>query len=649
MTFKKSGGLTWASLAVVALMGTTAALANEDVLTLSADPANNVMPNITYNGQNFSQLDEINLDNVDDLQVEWTFQLGVADEAQAPPLVVGDTMFVVTPKPNRVYAIDLNEQGAIKWEFRADASNLEQVVPVACCGAQTRGANYADGKLFFQSLGGHIYALDAESGELVWDVQNTDIDNAETMVGNGLIVDDLYITGMAGGEYGVRGYVTAYNIDTGERAWRFYSTGPNEEVGITDRFKPFYDFDKVENPAESSWLEDSWRNGGGSTWGYFTYDPDLKLFYYATGNCGPWNPDYRRPWGEIDLNEDGVVQSYRSNYCASMLARDVKTGELAWALNLSPQDQWDLDEPGAPVLADIEMNGEMKKTIIRAARNGYFYVIDRATGEVLNDPWPFAYQNIFTGFDKKTGSPTYNVDTLLFTNPEDRLKYTEAGALTDAQININTEEAELYGEDEVDGPSGTEATVCPTIAARNWENDAYSPQTGLLYTSVQFGCRSMRVTEGTYSYPATETYILFEWAGEKFWLDKEGNETDVKNQLQANDPVTGKTVWSVDYVQPTQDPILATAGGLLFVGGDDKGVFRAINAENGETAWEFRTGTQASASPVTFLAPDGGQRIAFVASARPGLVAVAADADADAVNRYQREGSTLYVFKLDQD
>jgi len=637
---------TCVSLAVIALVGPGMANANEDVLTLSADPANNVMPNITYSGQNYSLLDQVTLDNVNDLQVEWTFQLGVSDEAQAPPLVVGDTMYVVTPKPNRIYALDIKEQGAIKWEFRADDSNFETIIPVACCGAQTRGANYAEGKVIFQSLDGHIYALDAETGELKWDVQNTDIDNAESMVGNGLIVDNLYISGMAGGEYGVRGYISAHDIDTGEMAWRFYSMGPNEEVGIGDRFSPFYDFDKIENPAEASWLEDSWKNGGGSAWGYFTYDPEAKLFYYATSNCSPWNPDYRRPWGEIDIDDKGTVQSYRNNYCASMLARDVTTGELIWAYNLSPQDQWDLDEPSQPVLADINIDGADRKTIIRAARNGYFYVWDRLTGEILNDPWPFVYQNIFKGVDTETGSPMYNLDTLLFTDAEDRLKYTDANALSEEQIALLEEEAELYPDEPVDGPSGTEAVVCPTIAARNWENDAYSPQTGLLYTSVQFGCRSMRVVEGEYAYPATESYTLFEWAGEKFWLDREGNETDVKNQLQANDPVTGETVWSIDYVQPTQDPIMATAGGLLFVGGDDKGVFRAINAKDGEVVWEFRTGTQSSASPVTFIGPDGKQRVAFVASARPNMMAVAADAEPDAVNRYQREGSTLYVFKL---
>lgn len=647
MVIRNLGWLrTMASLASIVVLGAATATANDDVMALSADPANNVMPNITYSGQNFSQLDQINRDTVNDLVVEWTFQLGVADEAEAPPLVVGDTMYVITPKPNRVYALDLNEQGTIKWEFRAEADNLEQVLPVACCGAQTRGVNYAEGKIIFQSLSGHIYALEADTGALIWDVQATDIDNAETMVGNALIVDNLYIAGMAGGEYGVRGYVVAYDINTGDEAWRYYSMGPNEEVGITDRFNPFYAFDQIDNPAEASWFEDSWRQGGGSVWGYFSYDPDLNMFYYGTGNCGPWNADYRREWGEVDFDENGILQSYRSNYCASMLARDATTGELIWAYNMTPQDQWDLDEPGGTILADLEIDGELRHTLIRAARNGYFYVWDRATGEVINEPWPFVYQNIFSGFDKESGSPSYHIEAMLFTDPEDRLRYTESGALTDEQIAMNQEEAELYGDDEVDGPIGTESVICPTIAARNWENDAFSPDTGLLYTSVQLGCRSMRVTEGQYTYPATESYTLFQWAGEKFWLDLDGNETDVKNQLQANDPVTGETVWSVDYVQPTQDPIMATAGGLLFVGGDDKGVLRAIDAETGDTVWEFRTGNQSSASPVTFLGPDGQQRIAFVASARPGVVQVAADADPDAVNRYQREGSTLYVFKL---
>ena len=648
--FNKALSRTLASLTVLASIGLSAgAIANDDVLQLQADPANNVMPSITYQGWNFSDLDQINVDNVDDLEVEWTFQLGVTDVAEAPPLVVGDTMYVITPKPNRVYALDLNENGAIKWEFRVEENRpLEDILPIACCGAQTRGMNYADGKLFLASLGGHVYSLDAETGEPLWDNQVTDLDAGETMVGNGIVINDLYIVGMAGGEYGARGFIAALDINSGEERWRFYSMGPNEDVGITDRFQPFYEFDKIDNPAEASWFEDSWQTGGGTTWGYFTYDPDLNMFFYSTGNCGPWNPDYRREWGEVALDENGVLQEYRNNYCSSLLARDATTGELIWAYNLTPQDQWDLDEPNINPLVDLEINGEMRKTIVRAARNGFFYVWDRETGELLNEPWPFVYNTVIKGVDPETGSPMYNVDSIMFTDPEDRQKYTDAGALTEEQEALLAEETELYGEEDVDGPRGTEAEICPTIAARNWENDAYSPLTGLLYTSTRFGCRAMRVTEGEYSYPVTGTYTLVEWAGETYWLDLEGNETDVKNQLQANDPVTGETVWSIDYVQPTADPVLATAGNLLFLGGDDAGVVRAINAENGETEWEFRTGLQSSASPVSFVGPDGDQRIAFIASARTATQ-VAADADPDAVGRYQREGSTLYVFRLDED
>jgi len=632
--------------AVLATGAYSGAMANDDVLKLQENPGYNVMPSITYNGWNYSQLDDVNVDTVKDLQVDWTFQIGVADEAQAPPLVIDDTMYIVTPKPNRVYALDLNDAGSIKWEFRADSSNLTDVIPLACCGAQTRGINYAEGKLFFQSLGGKIYSLDAETGAVLWEQQATDIKAAETMVGNGIVVNDLYIAGMAGGEYGARGYIVAYDINTGEQRWRFYSMGPNEDVGIGPKFKPFYAFDQIENPAEASWFGDSWKHGGGTNWGYFTYDPELNLIYHSTGNCGPWNPDYRREWGVIDLDEKGILQSYRSNYCSSLLARDAVTGELVWAYNLTPQDQWDLDEPNINPLVDLEIDGVMRKTIIRAARNGFFYVWDRTTGELLNDPWPFVHQNIIKGVDAESGSPMYNVDTLLFTDAEDRLKYTQAGALSEADKAIAIEEAELYGEDAGDAPSGTEAVICPTIAARNWENDAFSPQTGLLYTSVQFGCRSMRLTEGEYVYPMTaEGYKLYEWTGEKFWVDREGERTTVKNQLQANDPITGKTVWSIDYVQPTQDPILATAGGLLFVGGDDKGAFRAINAETGDVVWEFRTGNGTSVSPVTYTLDDK-QYIAMIASARQGVLPVAADAAPDAVNRYQREGSTLFVFKL---
>jgi PQQ-dependent dehydrogenase (methanol/ethanol family) len=642
---------TFVAVAAMALGGgfASAASANDDVMKLQQDPAQVIQPNMTYNGWNYSPLDKINTTNVKDLSVAWTFQLGVTDETEASPLIVGTTMYLVTPKPNRVYALDLTKDGAIKWEFRPDASNLSSVIQVACCGAQTRGMNYAEGKLFFQTLGGHVYALDAETGKVVWDTQGSDLLAGQTMTSNGMVIHDLYITGVAGGEFGVRGYVTAYDINTGKQRWRYYSMGPNNEVGIGSRFKPFYADDQIANPAADSWYGDSWKTGGGSVWGFFTYDADLNMFYYSTGNCGPWNPDYRREFGKVDLDANGGLKDYRNNYCASMMARDATTGELIWAYNMNPQDSWDLDEPLTSPLVDLTIDGKLHKAVIKAARNGYFYVWDRQTGELLTQPWPFVYNNIMKGVDMKTGRPEYDIDKILFTNVEDRRKYTQAGAVSAEDQAISKEEAALYGDkaDDASAKKGTEADICPSIQARNWENDAWSPQTGLLYTSTQFACRAMRVTEGTYKQPQTaEGYKLYEWAGDKYALDMNGKPSKVVNQLQANDPVTGKTVWHIDYTQPTQDPILATAGGLLFVGGDDEGVVRGIDAKKGDVLWQFRTGSGSAASPVTYIGPDGGQYMAFISSSKPGAVAVAADAAPDAGNRYSREGSTLYVFKL---
>ena len=292
------------------------------------DASHWVMPNANYAGWNYSPLDQINVDNVENLVMAWTMQLGVQDSFEASPLVIGDTMYLVTPKPNHVYALDLTRQGAIKWEFRPEFADFEMTVRSACCGAQTRGLAYADGRIFFVTLDGQVFSLNAETGEVIWRVENADISMGETVTAMPLVVNDKVIVGVAGGERGVRGHVTAYHIESGNLRWRYYSMGPNNEVGIGPRFAPFYPDDRLPNPALDTWYGDSWRRGGGTVWGWFTFDPALNLFYYGTANCGPWNPDYRRPWGVVELDEDGGLTSFRNNYCASILARDADSGEL---------------------------------------------------------------------------------------------------------------------------------------------------------------------------------------------------------------------------------------------------------------------------------------------------------------------------------
>ena len=581
----------------------------------AGDPSQWVMPNANYAGWNYSPLDQINVDNVEQLTMAWTMQLGIQDSYEASPLVIGDTMYIVTPKPNYVYALDLVRQGVIKWEFRPEIPDLETTVTSACCGAQSRGLAHADGRIFFATLDGQVFALDAETGDMVWQAENASIAIGETVSAMPLVVGDKVIVGVAGGERGVRGHVTAYSIEIGRFRWRYYSMGPNNEVGIGSRFAPFYPDDRIPDPALDTWYGDSWRRGGGAVWGWFTYDPELNLFYYGTSNCGPWNPDYRREWGVVELDEDGGLTGYRNNYCASILARDADSGELIWAYNVTPQDQWDLDEPSANILVDLEIDGQPRKALVRAARNGFFYVFDRATGEMLLEPWNFVYNDLIQGVNMETGRPRYDIRKMMFTDLEDRQRYV---------------------------PDAEDIAVgwCPGIAARNWQNDAFSPRTGLLYTSTSNTCGIQRVIEG--EYVPGQGYTLRERGGRA----PQPPDEEVVGELQANDPVAGETVWRIQWTTANNAPVMATGGDLLFQGGPNEGVVRAFDARTGDIVWTFRTGSNFRNSPITYIGPDGRQYVAIIGSQRPGSVQVTPDAAPDAGDRFRRAGSALYVFAL---
>jgi PQQ-dependent dehydrogenase (methanol/ethanol family) len=579
------------------------------------DPAQWVMPNANYAGWNYSPLDQIHIGNVQNLAMAWTVQLGIQDSHEASPLVIGDTMYIITPKPNYVYALDLVREGVIKWEFRPEIPDLETAVRSACCGAQTRGLTYADGRIFFATLDGQVFALDAETGDVVWQAENANVSVGESVPGMPLVVNDKVIVGVAGGERGVRGHVTAYSVDTGRFRWRYYSMGPNNEVGIGSRFDPFYPDDRIPDPALDSWFGDSWRRGGGSVWGWFTFDPELNLFYYGTSNCSPWNPDYRREWGVVELDEDGGLTGYRNNYCSSILARDADSGDLIWAYNMTPQDQWDLDEPNANILVDLEIDGQLRKALVRPARNGFFYVFDRATGEILLEPWNFVYNDLIQGVNMETGRPRYDIKKIMFTNLEDRQKYV---------------------------PDAEDIAVgwCPGIAARNWQNDAFSPRTGLVYTPTSNRCGIQRVVEG--EYVPGDGYTLRERGGR---APRPPGE-EYAGELQANDPVASETVWSIQWTSANNTPVMATGGDLLFQGGANEGVVRAFDARTGDIAWTFRTGSNFRNSPITYIGPDGRQYVAIIGSQRAGSEQVTADTEPDAGARFRRAGSALYVFAL---
>lgn len=574
------------------MIGTTSA--NEGVLDLQKDPGVWTMPNQNYSGWNYSALDQIDSFNVADLQVAWTFQTGVLDSHEAQPLVIGSTMYVLTPKPNTLFALDLTRDGEIKWSF-APEMNAERAGSLACCGAQSRGMSYVDGKIVFNTLDGQLFVLNADSGSVVWKKQVANLDVGETTTTSPLVVGKNIIIGNEGGERGVRGWIAAFSLNSGEEMWKYYNTGPNEEMGIGERFKPFYTDDQVAEPGVDTWYRESWELGGGTTWGWWTYDPDLNMFYYGTSNCSPWNADYRR-----DPATAPGLDKYQNKYCASLLARDASTGELIWAYSTTPQDQWDFDEPGQNFVVDLELAGKMHKALVKPARNGFFYIFDRATGELLVEPWKYGNANWADRVDMKTGRPVFNPDAFIYT--------------------------------------GTGFDICPFIAGNNVENDAYSPQTGLVYFAAENRCSSLTGVEGEYT--PGQNYILMDF-GESYtgpggWL----------GELQAWDPSTGEKVWGVK----SQDfrnskAILATGGGLLFQG-TDVGAFRAMDASTGKELWSFRMGSDFRNSPITYIGPDGNQYVAVIASHAPENPEISEDTPPDEAGRYWRAGSTLYVFRL---
>jgi alcohol dehydrogenase (cytochrome c) len=411
-----------------------------------------------------------------------------------------------------------------------------------------------------------------------------------------------------------------------------YNMGPNNEVGIGPNFKPFYQDDKIANPALDSWYGDSWKRGGGTNWGYYTWDPDLDIFYYSTGNCGPWNPDYRREWGKYETDADGALDKYRNNYCASQIARKPKTGELVWAYNITPADPWDLDEPLITPLVDLDIGGAVKKTAVKAARDGYVYVWDRATGEMLVQPWMHTYTDVNLGVNMKTGRPKYDAAKWMFTNLEDRRKYTQS---------------DPFSARKPAGYTGTEVEWCPGTSARNWENDAWSPQTKLLYTHTDNSCGAQIVFAGDYKPGDPAGYRLRQsLAGVTPQMkDLDGKPTTVLTELKAMDLVGRKIAWSLPNNDGSRTPQMATAGGLVFKGLNDKGLFVALNAATGKTEWQFRTGSRFNNSPISY-SYGGKQYVAVISSSAAANTAVAANAAADNANRYRRSGTTMYVFKL---
>jgi PQQ-dependent dehydrogenase (methanol/ethanol family) len=367
------------------------AAANADLEKQIADPKNHAMQAGDMYNQRYSTLTQINAQNVGKMQVAWLFSTGVLRGHEGSPLVVNGTMYVHTPFPNKVFAIELDTQ-KIKWRY--EPKQDVAVIPQMCCDTVYRGLAYAENKIFLQQADSTLVALDAGTGKVLWSVKNGDPKVGAVNTNAPHVFKDKVITGISGGEWGVRGFLAAYDINTGKQVWKAYSTGPDNEM-LIDPDKTMTWTDGALKPVgkDSSlktWQGDQWKTGGGTTWGWYSYDKGLNLLFYGTGNPSTWNPA-QRP-GD-------------NKWSMTIFARDVDTGAAKWAYQMTPYDEWDFDGINEMILADIDVKGKPTKALVHFDRNGFGYTLDRTSGALLVAEKFDPAVNWATNVDMKTGRP----------------------------------------------------------------------------------------------------------------------------------------------------------------------------------------------------------------------------------------------------
>jgi len=536
------------------------------------------MPGGDYANTRFSPLEQITPANVKGLRVAWALSTGTLRGHEGQPLVVDNTMYVVTPYPNVAYAIDLAQEGQpLKWKFRPE--NAQAAVGQACCDVVNRGAAYADGRIFYNLLDGHTVAVDAKSGTQLWRTRMGDLARGETITMAPIVAKGKVFVGSSGGEMGVRGWIAALDVATGKELWRAYSTGSDADAKIGPRFAPFYAAERGKDLGITSWAGDGWKRGGGAVWGWLSYDPALDLVYYGTSNPGPWNQD---------------VRPGDNKWTCAILARDAESGELRWAFQVTPHDMWDYDAVNENILVDLPVKGRPRKALVHFDRNGFAYTLDRATGEVLVAE-PYVPTNWATGVDLATGRPKVV--------PE-----------------------------KMTGQGKKVTNICPSLeGGKNQQPAAFSPRTGLFYVPTNNLCMDFEVRPVTYI--AGTPYIGA--SAPEHLGGKHGGE------FMAWDATTGRKVWGIEEPFPVWGGALATAGGVVFYGTLD-GWFKAVDARDGTVLWKFKVGSGVVGNPVAYEGPDGKQYVAVYAGIGGDMgLLIAGDVAANLPYDVRQRGSTL--------
>ncbi len=531
------------------------------IIEAEGEPENWIAHGRTYEEQRFSPLTKINKESVSDLGLAWYKDMGTNRALEATPIVVDGIMFF-TSTWSRVYAVEA-KTGETLWSFDPEVPG--EWARKACCDIVNRGVAVYQGKVFFASLDGRLFSLNAETGEKIWEVDTiTDRTRAYTITGAPRVAKGKVYIGNGGAEYGVRGYVTAYDTETGEQVWRFFTVPGDPSLGFED---------PAMEMAAKTWKGTNWWEfgGGGTVWNSIVYDPDFNNIYLGVGNGSPWTREIRSPGGGDNL------------FLASIVAVDADTGKYKWHYQTTPEDNWDYTAVQDMALADMEVDGEKKKVLLQAPKNGFFYVIDRSNGKVLR-AHPFAAVTWATHVDLETGRPVEN--------PE--VDYSENGSFV------------------LPGPLG----------AHNWQAMSVDLDAGLVYIPAQENAFFYAIDEnykktGIYKRNPGRWNMGIEMSSlAQNVLSNLESMPEPGGFLKAFDPLTGETKWSVPIPHYWNGGVLGTAGGLVFQG-DALGIFSAYDKETGERLWEFNTYTSMLAPPISFEI-DGEQYVSILTGSGGG-------------------------------
>jgi alcohol dehydrogenase (cytochrome c) len=488
-----------------------------------AEPGNWLTYSRTYNGQRYSPLGQITAANIGQLRPVWVHQTQQAGKFETSPIVVDGVLYISEPM-GEVVALD-GRTGRPLWRFsRPPPPDIR-----ACCGAANRGLAVLDDLLFVGTLDSHLLAIDLHTGKMRWDRVVADYHSGHAITAAPLAFGDKVVVGIAGGEFGIRGFLDAYHAKSGRRLWRFWTIpGPGE-------------------PGHATWHGDTWKYGGASTWITGSLDPELNTLYWGTGNPGP---DY-----------NGDVRQGDNLYTCSLVAVDADTGRLRWHFQFTPHDVNDWDSTHVPVLVNADGSESHQKRVLVANRNGFYYVLDRVTGEFIRGV-PFGKQTWAQGLDAK-GRPIRLPDT--DPTPEGRMVYPGFHGVT------------------------------------NWFSTSFSPQTGFLYVAVR--------EEPAFFVKEKTAYVPGQWfaGGNPRGVPK----VEPTGSIRALEHLTGKLVWEFPLKSPPWAGLMATAGGVVF-GGSSEGMFYALDARTGKPLWHFPTGGPIFANPVSFLV-NGRQHVAIAA------------------------------------